>query len=152
LESKALIQVADQTLKNQVRHLESTQAFVEVGTRPAIDTVRLSTEVANSKAALIGAQNNYQLARVRLSQTMGQQISPDYDVEDPAFSQLQEESDSMDELFALAKKERSDLAAQQFTLRSQEFSLKSARRQLVPEMRGEADLAYSNEAWKNPLR
>ena len=69
--NKALVQVAQEQLVNQERHLAQIQGFVTVGTRPEIDLAQARTDRANAQLTLINAENNYAVARAQLNQTMG---------------------------------------------------------------------------------
>ena len=69
--ARDLVGVAEDTLANQEAHLRQVEAFVEVGTRPAIDLAQARTDRANSQVALIRAGNDYVVTRAQLVQAMG---------------------------------------------------------------------------------
>ncbi|MET0287593.1 MAG: TolC family protein, partial [Polyangiales bacterium] len=93
--TRALVDVAKETLTNNQRHLDQIQAFVNVGTRPEIDLAQTRTDVANARVQLIQAQNNYAVARASLNMTMGLDGTIDYDVAEQALAAVPHEDDDI---------------------------------------------------------
>src|SRR3954471_3170458 len=80
--TRALVGVAREAVDNFGKHLDQTQGFVEAGTRPEIDLAQARADLANAKAQLIDAQNNYLISKAQLNQAMGVVGAGDYEVAD----------------------------------------------------------------------
>ena len=131
--ARALLQVAQDTLANQERHLAQIQGFVEVGTRPAIDLAQSRTEVANARLQLVRAQNNYAVAKSQLERAMG--VDPgDYDVSAELPGPEAEESGGLDALVDVAERNRPEFAALQYRVRAQELSVSAANAGHAPSL------------------
>lgn len=148
-EARALIRVAEETLANQERHLTETEAFVEIGSKPAIDLARLRTQVADARAARIRAENDYQLAKVRLARAMG---VPDagFEVADVALGPVEGEAARPGQLTAAAGRGRPEVAAQRAAIRAQSLSVDAARKWFLPQFRLGASASYFGEEWAEP--
>jgi outer membrane protein len=146
VETKALEEVAKETLDNQEQHLEQTREFVRAGTRPEIDLAKIRTRVAQARATFIRATNSHRVAKTKLNQTMGRTTSAPYDVAEPELPALPWEDESIDRLFALALAQRPELAAARSTVHARELSFTSASRHFWPSLRLVADASYSGES------
>src|SRR5688572_10603971 len=102
LEAKALVRVARETYENQEKHRKQIAEFVGVGLRPQIDLARLQTRVADARAALVRAENEYRAAKAALNQAIGVSGSIDYDVTEAPAPALVVEKESIDRLHSLA--------------------------------------------------
>lgn len=129
---RALIQVQEETLANQVRHQAQTEGFVTVGTQPAIALAQARTNVANARVALIQAQNAYRVAKAQLNQSMGVVQGVDYDVTNEELPPLAGESQSVDALTDIALHERPEVAAQLSNRDAQDLNLRAARGMYAP--------------------
>jgi outer membrane protein len=114
---KSLIGVAQQTMANNQRHLEQTQAFVEVGTRPEIDLLQVRTDLANSRVTLLQNENAYAVARVNLQLAMGIENGLDFEVADEYLGTVPKEEGPLDELLREAYATRPDMKALERDLR-----------------------------------
>jgi outer membrane protein len=129
---RALIQVQEETLDNQVKHQVQTEGFVKVGTQPQIALAQARTNVANARVALIQAQNNYRIAKAQLNQSMGVVQGVDYDVTNEELSPLTGEDQPVDALTDIALHERPEVAAQLSNRDAQDLSLRAARGMYAP--------------------
>jgi outer membrane protein len=148
-EARALIRVAEETLSNQERHLAETEAFVEIGAKPAIDLARLRTQVAEARAARVRAENSYQLAKVRLARGMG---VPDasFEVADAELPPVEGEVAPAGDMAAAATRSRPELVAQKASIRAQSLSLDAARKWFLPQFRVGASASYFGDDWAEP--
>jgi len=124
--TKALAQVARDTLANQKRHLDQISGFVRVGTRPEIDLAQARTDFANARVALITADNNYLTAKAQLNLAMGVEQSTDYDVADETLPPVDVEDQGIDALAGEAKKTRPDVTSLERQVAAQKLSVRSA--------------------------
>ena len=134
--SRALVGVADESLRNTRRHLDQIQGFVGAGTRPEIDLVQARTDVANARVLLINAQNAWETARVQLNAAMGVSGDTDYDLADDPAPEVAGEDGTIDSLIGEAEKARPELAAQEQQIRAQELALRSFQAQFLPSLSG----------------
>jgi outer membrane protein len=131
--NRALVQVAQESLDNQVRHLAQIRGFVQVGTRPEIDLAQSRTEVANAKLALVRAENNYAVAKTQLERAMG--FDPgEYDVSSQVPDPEPEENAALDKLVSQAEQTRPEFAALQYQERAQEYTLSADRAAYAPSL------------------
>jgi outer membrane protein len=130
--NRALIQVQEETLVNEVKHQTQTEGFVKVGTQPQIALAQARTDVANAKVALINAQNNYRIAKAQLNQTMGIVQGVDYDVANEELPELAGENQSVAQLTDIALHERPEIAAQVNNRNAQDLNLRAARGGFAP--------------------
>jgi outer membrane protein len=123
--NKELVDVAQETLSNQQKHLVQVQAFVQVGTQPEIALAQQQAAVANAKVALIASQNNYDTAKAQLNEAAGLVGGTAYDVTDQQEPPVEDEEQPLETLVEKAFSTRPELAnlwkqedAQHATIRS----------------------------------
>ena len=123
--NKELVDVAQETLDNQQKHLVQVQAFVQVGTQPEIALAQQKAAVANAKVQLIASQNNYDTAKAQLNQAAGLVGGTEYDVTDEQEPPVDDEDQPLETLVEKAFAARPELAnlwkqedAQHATIRS----------------------------------
>jgi outer membrane protein len=150
--ARALLQVAEETLRNQEAHLRQIQGFVEAGTRPEIDLAQARTDRANAKVQLINAQVAYDTDKALLNQAMGIERGTDYDVADPPAESVPGEDDSTEAILPVALGARPDLLSLSRQIEAQELTLRSIKGGYAPSLGvstsfsdGGADLG--NLAW-----
>jgi outer membrane protein len=123
--NRDLVAVAEETVRNQDKHVEQTQAFVRTGIQPDINLATVQTALANAKVQLVTARNNYAVAEAQLSQAMGVSVSEHYALSDQEVPPIPGEDGDPAALVATAEKNRPEVAnlghqrlAQQATVRS----------------------------------
>jgi outer membrane protein len=124
---RALVVVGEQTLANQELHMKQIQGFVAVGTRPEIDLAQARTDVANSRVALINAQNGYAIAKAQLNQAMGIVAEDDFDVADEGLGPVEGEDRPSAQLAERALAVRPELLSLERTREGQELTVRSIR-------------------------
>src|SRR3954470_27025 len=117
--TRALAGVAREAVENFGKHLDQTQGFVEAGTRPEIDLAQARADLANAKAQLIDAQNNYLISKAQLNQAMGVAGASDYDVADESLAPVPDEDASLESLAQQALTNRPELASIENQVRAQ---------------------------------
>jgi outer membrane protein len=131
---KALVEVAKQSLANQLKHYAQIEGFVEVGTRPSIDLVQTRTDVANARVQLTNAESDYTATKAALNRAMGVERSTDYDVADETIGAIEGEESTIDVLLEEAIGARPELAAQRDRLRAQELVIAALRGNYWPSI------------------
>ncbi len=143
---RALVQVQQETLDNQVQHQVQTEAFVKVGTQPEIALAQARTNVANARVALIQAKNNYIIAKAQLNQAMGVVQGTAYEVANEELPPLPGENQSVDALTAIALRERPEIAASVKAVESNDLALRAARGGYLPAFSLFGSLASTGDA------
>jgi outer membrane protein len=139
--AKALVQVAQENVRNQDAHLRQIQGFVEAGTRPEIDLAQARTDRANAQVQLINAQVSYDSDKALVNQAMGVERGTDWDVaEDPSQGIAGEDGDT-EALLGDALKARPDLAALGRQIEAQELTTRSIKGAYAPALTASAGLS-----------
>lgn len=138
--AKALVQVAEENLRNQDAHLRQIQGFVEAGTRPEIDLAQARTDRANAQVQLINAQVAYDTDKALLNQAMGVEGGVDWDVTDVPSQAISGEDGSADDLMGEAMKARPDLQALARQIEAQELTTRSIKGAYAPSLGANASL------------
>jgi outer membrane protein len=150
LEAKALVAVARETYDNQEKHRRQIAEFVGVGLRPKIDLTRLETRVADARAALVRAENDYRAAKALLNRAIGVSGPVDYDVAESSAAALVVENESIDRLHALAIGERPDLSAARQSIASREFTESATTRRLLPAVSAGGGGTFFGDDFEKP--
>ncbi len=108
---KALAYVAEQTLRNEEKHVVQVRGFVAAGTQPEIALATELTNLGNDRVALITAQNNYEIAKAQLNQSMGIIGDTNYDVAEEGLPPVKGEDGPDDKLVDDALKMRPEIVA-----------------------------------------
>jgi outer membrane protein len=108
---RGLLAVARETLDNEKKHLDQTEAMVRVGTKPEIALAQEKTNYANDVFLLIQAQGNFSTGKAQLNEAIGVQGPLDFEVEKIDQPPVEGEDERMDELLAQALKSRPAYAA-----------------------------------------
>jgi outer membrane protein len=155
--NKALVEVARETLAGQDKHLAQTEGFVRVGTQPEIALATARTNRANALVQLITSENNYEIAKAQLNQTMGVERATDYDVADETLPPLPGEDAGIDALLDEALRNRPEFVSLDRQVQAQEQTIWAAKSTYGPTLtastgitdRGTAVNAnpFSNSFW-----
>jgi outer membrane protein len=130
----SLVRVADETVKNEEKHVVQVKGFVAAGTQPEIALATELTNLANDKVQLITAQNNYEIAKAQLNQSMGIVASTDYDVADDGLPPIEGEDGSDEALVQYALKNRPELLALEKTRESDQLTIASYKGAYGPSL------------------
>jgi outer membrane protein len=136
--TRSLVGVAREAMTNFGKHLEQIQGFVEAGTRPEIDLAQARSDLANSRAQLIDAENNYGIAKAQLNQAMGILGPTDYEVADEAMPALPDEDGALEALVSQSFAARPELAAAEEQIRSQLLTVRALKGAYGPTLSGNA--------------
>ncbi len=134
LAARALVKVAEETLRNQDAHLVQIQGFVKAGTRPEIDLAQARTDQANARVQLISAQNNYKVALAQLNQAMGLDATPDYELADEQAAPVPGEEQTTDALLPEALQARPDVLALHKQIEAQELTIRATQGAYAPSL------------------
>lgn len=143
LETRRLVQVNDETVRQFEEHLEQAEGFFKVGTRPRFDVTKAEVDLTNARLDLIKAKNAAELARITLATAMGTPGRPIGEMEDLlAFERFAVTEEEAIQEAQAGRPEWHALLAKQ---RSFEASVRSARRTHFPVLSGSADYSYQGQ-------
>jgi outer membrane protein len=124
---KELVDVAQETLDNQKKHLTQVQAFVTVGTQPEIALAQQKAAVANALVQVIASHNNYDTAKAQLNAAAGLVGGTEYDVTDEQEPPVEGEEQPLETLVGKAFAARPELANLYKLEDAQEATVRSAK-------------------------
>jgi outer membrane protein TolC len=139
LAAEALVEVSRQTIASDEKKLELAKGQFEVGTRPRFDVTQAQVDLENARITLIQSRNAVAVARIQLSQAVGQ------DVSDAALVVPQLGGDPAPDVQALteaAMKGRPDLRAAELQVAAQEESLGAAKSAFLPILSASGNLGW----------
>jgi len=125
--TRDLVEVAQETLTNQISHQKQVEGFVRVGTRPEIDLALARLNVANARVQLITAQNNDRIAKAQLNQAMGLPGNTDYMVAGDELPPVDVEDRPLAFLFDQALSARPEIASFEYARQASGKALDSAK-------------------------
>jgi len=120
--ANALLAVAREALENYERHFQQIEGFVRAGTRADIDLAQARTDRANGRVALINAENAYITGKARLNNAIGIAGGTDYEIANDSLPPIEGEDGELEALVGRAVANRSELAALERLVRSQELA------------------------------
>ncbi|HXU63503.1 MAG TPA: TolC family protein, partial [Polyangia bacterium] len=136
-----LVAVADETVKNQEKHVEQTQAFVRTGIQPDINLATVLTALANARVQLVTARNNDALAQAQLAQAMGVTVGSLYALGDAELPAVAGEDGPTAALVDRAERARPELANLIDQKRAQELTVRSIKGAYGPALSAIANLS-----------
>ena len=141
--SQHLFDVKSTSFETAQRQLDETTLRRRQGMASNYDHLRATVEVSNSKAALLQAQNDLDLAFTALFRLIG--ASPDSQVTLTTPLPLVRETIAFDDALAVALASRADLATAEYAVRLQREAVANARAAAIPTLS-----AYLTGALANP--
>ncbi len=139
--NRDLVAVAEETVTNQEKHVEQTQAFVRTGIQPDINLATVLTALANAKVQLVTARNNFAVAEAQLSQAMGVSVSEQYTLSDQEMPPIAGEDGPPAPLVEQAEKNRPEIASLINQRRAQEATVGSLKGAYGPSLSALANLS-----------
>jgi outer membrane protein len=139
--NRDLVAVAEETVSNQEKHVEQTQAFVRTGIQPDINLATVLTALANAKVQLVTARNNFVVSEAQLSQAMGVPVSEQYTLSDQEMPPIAGEDGPPAPLVEHAEKNRPELANLVNQRRAQELTVKSVNGAYGPSLSAIANIS-----------
>ena len=131
---RALVDVAKETLSDQLRHLEQVEVSVKVGVQPEIGVATARANVANAQLQVINAQNGYEVAKDQLIGAMGLMETPDFEVADEEAPTVEGEDGPIEPLVKRALDARPDIVAFERQHESQVKTIRSLRGAYGPSL------------------
>ncbi len=129
-----LVDVAEETVKNQEKHVEQTQAFVRTGIQPDINLATVMTALANAKVQLVTARNNLAVADAQLTQAMGLAVGQSFTLADAAMPAIEGEDGPGAALVDRAQHARPEVANLVDQRRAQELTVRAVKGAYGPSL------------------
>jgi outer membrane protein TolC len=148
LSAQRFLQVAEETLAQNQKHLEESQGRYEVGIAPRFDVTQAQVQVANSALSLVNARNNVALARATLRNAMGltSPLTAEL-VDDLVYEKVDLDADGLLSRSYLVRPELGSLMAQQQAAAERVSAL---WKQYLPSFSGSAQYNWTGRDF--PLR
>ncbi len=143
----ALVNVAQETVKQYEVHLDQTRTLVEVGRRIKYDITKAEVNLGNARIDLVNARNNLRTARAELNNALGLGEDPGYKVKDPVMPELKDYN--LQHLVEMARAHQPELVAQIARERAASAAVDNAIADLFPSL--SVDGGYSWSGDKLPL-
>ncbi|KAB2832452.1 MAG: TolC family protein, partial [Candidatus Dadabacteria bacterium] len=139
--SKALVVADEASLKDAETSLDAAKLRLEAGVGTLPDVLQAQAQLAQIQLDLVDAKGNVEINRGLLATSVGWPANTVFDV-DGNLNELPVAaiSDNVNNLIALAMKNRPDLAAVQATVRQREALLWEAKSQFFPEISATAQV------------
>ncbi len=135
-----LVAVAEETVTNQEKHVEQTQAFVRTGIQPDINLATVQTALANAKVQLVTARNNYAVAEAQVAQAMGVPVGLSFSLSDAELPPVAGEDGPAETLVDQALRNRPELANVVDQRRAQELTVRSLKGSYGPSLSAVANI------------
>jgi outer membrane protein TolC len=149
LQTKRLITVAEDTVKQTKEHLDQAQGFYQAGTKPKIDVTKAEVDLANAQLAMIQARNNYQVAQVTLNNAMGLRQDLQYEIEDSLAFKPREIT--LAEILNTAYEKRPEIIQLKAKQRLQDATIKVAKATYYPILSGNASYLLRSTGFDDPF-
>jgi outer membrane protein TolC len=147
LSSQRLLQVAGETVRQNLKHLEEAQARFDVGLAPRFDVTQARVQVSNAELNLVTARHNVALARETLRTAMGVTGPFPYTLMDTL--ERQEFPFDDEALLTQAYANRPELRSIRAQQRSAAEQVSSLRKQYLPSVSGNAQYNWTGR--EHPL-
>jgi outer membrane protein len=135
------VQAKDRALTQSTQLLGDTQKQLQIGTMAPLDVVNAQSTVATDKQALIFAQNQLKYQQMIIKQAIARNLNdPALEAADiiptdrVSLDELPEEKEPVDDLVAIAFKQRPELEQAVLNLKNDVIGLKGARNGLLPTL------------------
>lgn len=134
--NRNLLQIAEENVQAQQEQLKLVKEQVNVGSRPIVDQYNQESVVATNELEVIRAENNLLLSETRMIRILQLDPSIEYDFVQPDVNieNIYPKKYDLQELYATALMNRSDLEAQKKDIMSAQNAIAIARSNLYPSI------------------
>jgi outer membrane protein len=140
LAARRLLTVADETVRQNEKHLEQAQGRFNVGLAAKFDVTQAQVQLANAQLNQVTARNNVAVARETLRNALGLTGQLDFDIVDNF--DVHQVSVTENEALSLAYDKRPELKS----IRAQELAateqIASLQKNYLPSVQGKADYKF----------
>lgn len=144
LAARALVRVADETVKRSDVHVELARARFALGVAARFDLLKAETEKADADLALVRARSGARIAQGRLAQAMGLRVSASFEIEDLPPDTRKEELADVERLLEEAAKNRPELQVARAHVEARRSDVRAADSEYWP-----AVAAFGDYGWRD---
>jgi outer membrane protein len=134
LAAQQLVDVGEETVRNQQKHAEQVRRFVEAGQRTRFDLSSVELNFSNAQIGLVRARNVLGLAKVRLKTAIGLDSAADFSVVEPSPTESSFERRPAADLITEAERHRPEMRRAEAQLKAQAAGGKAARAGYLPSI------------------
>jgi TolC family type I secretion outer membrane protein len=127
-----LLKLKKESLQQKRRHLELAETRFNLGLAPRSDILTAKVEMAGAELALLQAENDLEIARAELNNSMGLDLDRPTEVKGAAFTE--EEPPGLDECLTAALKNRPEVGQAEVNLTIRRCDLNLAKRERLPSL------------------
>ena len=131
---RELVSIAKAALENTEAHFAQIDGSVKVGTRPEIDLAQARADKANARLTLLNAKNGYSVARAQLTQALGVDAPPTWEIVDVPAVEIDGEGQELSALIPEALASRPEEAALRAQVEAQQRTLRGIRGAYWPSL------------------
>ena len=145
LAARALVDVAEQNVRQSEFNLELAQARQKSGVAAKFDVLTAETEKANADLALVRARNTQRITQGQLANRMGLQVSQVFDIEERSQDVHQEELADIELLLEGAAQARPELQAALAAIAARGADADAVGAEYFPQVSANADYGFRDE-------
>lgn len=134
LAAQQLVEVGEETVRNQQKHVEQIRHFVDVGQRTRFDLSSVELNLSNAELALVRTRNALGLAKIRLITAIGIDKPAEFSVAEPNSPESASERKLAGELIREAEQNRPELKRADAQLRAHRAGGSAARAGYLPSV------------------
>jgi len=131
---RELVAIARAALENTEVHFAQIDGMVKVGTRPEIDLAQARADKANARLTLLNAKNGYAVARAQVTQALGVEAAPTWEVLDGPAVEIDGEGQELSALLPEALASRPEEAALKAQVEAQQRIVRGIRGAYWPSL------------------
>lgn len=137
INAKETVTARQEDLVNAQVNLDAAQALFESGLAIRLDVLQAEANVAKAHLNLVAAESQFKTALAQLATALALPPTTLFEVKDlPEYFPVDDVSEGVDQLLALAKQYRPDLAAAYATMYQREMDLRVAASAAYPNLTG----------------
>lgn len=141
IDSKEILKAKREDLKNAEVNLNSAETLYQVGIGRRLDFLQAKSNLANSRLAVVTAESQVKINLGGLAVALGMSPSATLEVKDlPEYFPVKKMTEEVDELMAIAKRNRPDLAAAYALILQKKMDYLSAVSSSLPTLNANVNL------------
>ena len=134
--NKELVSATDQQLQISLQQIEKTRKLVEAGSSARGNLLQIESQAAQEEVQLINLKNQLDISYLTLTQLLELQTPAGFEIVTPEIS-IDTNSlvtGNIDEIFAVAQKNRPEIKSSELKLSASEYDLKIAKGGRIPSI------------------
>lgn len=132
LAAQQLVDVGEETVRNQQKHVDQVRRFFDAGQRTRFDLTSVELNLSNAQLGLVRARNAIGVAKIRLNTAIGADERVDFTVVEPDRSDSEFERKPSEDLIREAERRRPEITRADAQVRAQRAAARAARAGYLP--------------------